>query len=148
MNLDEFYFFRIFEGVEKYFEKKWILRIFDSFLCVEYSTNLFFSKYFFRKKKRRIFDDWNIRRILSPFSAFRNRRIFDHFIVDYSIRRIFEGFKNIIFPFFVTKRWVIIGFVITYAWAAHAKLRNRLKQVKNRFAHHFETPYYNQNVWN
>ena len=70
-------------------------RIFDEFI---------FLKIFFPEKKRRIFDDWNIRRILSPFSAFRNRRIFDHFIVDYSIRRIFEGFKNINFPFFVTKR--------------------------------------------
>ena len=81
-----------------------IRRIFDSFSCVEYSTTLFFSSTENGLQIRRIFDDWNIRRIWSPFSVLRNRRIFGHFIVDYSIRRIFEGFENIIFPFFVTKR--------------------------------------------
>ena len=70
-------------------------RIFDEFI---------FLKIFFPEKKRRIFDDSNIQRILSPFSALRNRRIFDSFYRRLFDRRIFEGFKNINFPFFVTKR--------------------------------------------
>ena len=90
MNLDGFYFFRIFEGVEKYFEKKMNSSNIRSIFMLEYSTNLETENGF---KIRRIFDSFyasNIRRIY----FFHKLKMVSKF-VEYSMTGIFEGFETI-----------------------------------------------------